>query len=379
MSTERKGPNREPEAKKTPEKQPAPPQRATNLWRKGLKRALILFLPGLLLILVGFSGCITGSPLYLWNAAAGQVQILCARTPIIEVLKEPDLDANWREKLQLVLRVQEFSRQDLSLDTGDSFQYFSAIDRDAAAYNVVAAPALSLNAHTYWFPIVGTVPYLGFFSRQEADEHAQKMEKQGLDVVVQEVAGYSTLGWFDDPLLSSQLAYSDYGLIRLVIHEAVHSTVWIPGSVPFNESLASFVEEEGSLAYIARDDANGSKRERLKRWKAEREQYRQLMHATASRLEHLYSSDGQKDDKLRTKERIIEELKRDIAESSWKYLDAEALSGKTYNNAHFLSYLAYSSGQRYFYDVFRECKEQWPCFLHRMRALDRPPADWNRN
>lgn len=337
-----------------------------------------LFLSSLLL-LGSFSSCVTGSPFYLWNAASGQLDILCNRRPISEVLADPDLDSETRKKLELVLEVQSFARSELFLNTGESFRYFSRISRDAAAYNVVAARALALEAHTYWFPIVGSVPYLGFFSREEAEAHGRTLEQQGLDVVVQDVAGYSTLGWFDDPLLSSQLAYSNYGLIRLVIHEAVHATVWIPGSVSFNESLASFVEEEGSRAYIQSRDTDGSRMVRLNAIKQERIAFRDLMRRTALDLEKLYSGDGSDAEKLERKREIIDSMRARIRDHGFQYLDAQALSERDYNNAHFLSYLAYNSGTTYFQDIYNQCDMEWKCFLGRMQELEEAPPGWNES
>lgn len=349
--------------------------------KKGLRRLILwifcLFLPVLLLGVGGFSSCVTGSPFYLWNAAAGQWQIICNRRPIVEVLEDPELDAETRKKLELVLEVQSFARDSLGLSTGDSYRYFSRIDRDAAAYNVIAAPALSLEAHSYWFPIVGTVPYLGFFSRDEAEEHARDLEEKGLDVLMQDVAGYSTLGWFDDPLLSSQLRYSEYGLVRLVIHEAVHATVWIPGSVRFNESLASFVEEEGARQFIRRNDPDGSRMARLDAIKKEQAMFRTIMHRTATELKQLYSGELSNDEKLKSKHRIIEKMKESMLAEPFVYLDRAKLAEKTYNNAHFMSYLAYNSGTHYFQSAFRACNSEWNCFLQTMKGLDRVPEDWN--
>ncbi len=337
---------------------------------------ILLSLP-LLVALVGlFSSCVTGSPLYLWKAAVGQAEILCNRKPIKEVLEEGDLDPEIRRKLELVLKVQGFARSELHLDTANSFQSLSRISRDAAAYNVVATGALSLEAHTYWFPIVGSVPYLGFFSRQEAQEHAASLEKDGMDVAVQDVAGYSTLGWFEDPLLSSQLAYSDYGLVRLVIHEGVHSTVWIPGSVRFNESLASSVEEQVSRQYLGSLENGKERLSRLDALTAERMEYRRIMHDTAGELQEIYTSNLSEATKMAKKQAALRHLKERFKKADFKLLNLESLLARDYNNAHFLSHLAYNSGTDYFAHVFDECVRDWACFVLRMKSLDRPPENW---
>ncbi|MCB1305505.1 MAG: aminopeptidase [Leptospiraceae bacterium] len=342
-----------------------------------IRWTLLGAIPALLLFVAGFSSCVTGSPLYLWGAASGQVSILCARKPISDVLLNPDLEPETRRKLELVLKVQDFARSQLHLDTGSSYKYFSRIDRDAAAYNVVAAESLALKAHTYWFPIVGTVPYLGFFSREEASQHADSLRQEGLDVLVQDVAGYSTLGWFDDPLLSSQLQYSDYGLVRLVIHEAVHATVWIPGSVTFNESLASFVEEKGADQYVRSQDPDGSRMRRILKYRAESQDYRRLLRQTAAELEKMYQSTESDEEKLRKKARIIGNLREIVRRQPWQVLSPSELADKDYNNAFFLSYLTYNTGNPYFEAVFGNCAQDWTCFLNRMKSLDAPPEDWS--
>ncbi len=182
---------------------------------------------GLLLLCIIFmtNGCLG----YLARASAGQISLLCNRRPITRVIADPNTDAKTRQALRHVQEVQAFGRDHLSLNIGDSFTQFTKIDRPYVSWNVTAARELALEAYTWWFPIVGRVPYLGYFSKEEAREKADELKaKGGWDVRVRPVTAYSTLGWFNDPLLSSQIRLSEFYLTRLVIHESAHATLWFP-------------------------------------------------------------------------------------------------------------------------------------------------------
>ncbi|MDH5654581.1 MAG: aminopeptidase, partial [Spirochaetia bacterium] len=224
-----------------------------KLLLKYVFRIFLLF-AGVMMILLPLNGCVR----YLIKAGYGQMKILSARQPISEVIQSPDTDEATRKKLRHVLKIQKYAEDSMGLDISNSYKKYARIDRDAAAYNVTASEELAFIPKTWYFPIVGRVPYLGFFSREEAENFKKELEKEGWDANVSEVSAYSTLGWFEDPLLSSQLSYPDWYLTRLILHEATHSTVWFQDDVNFNESLATFVEIEGALQYYSATEGRQS-------------------------------------------------------------------------------------------------------------------------
>jgi len=180
------------------------------------------------------------SPGYVMRGAYEQGKILLGRRDIQEVLQDPGVPEDDRAKLQLVLDAREYAAL-IGLKPGGSFTSYSDIGKDTLSWVVVGARKDSFSLYTWWFPIVGEVPYKGFFDQEDAKQQAKELEAEGFETWVRGTDAFSTLGWFDDPVLSTTLKNPPTRIANTVIHESVHSTVWIPGSVPFNESLANFV------------------------------------------------------------------------------------------------------------------------------------------
>ena len=341
--------------------------------RKYLFKILLLIFLSVILILP-FNSCFR----YLIRAGYGQMKIITARQDIENVLKDSATDSTTRKKLEHVLKVQDFASKSMGLNTSDSYKKFAVIDRDAAAYNVTASKELSFEPKVWWFPIVGSVPYLGFFSRKEAEDLSEDLTKEGWDTNVDDVSAYSTLGWFDDPLLSSQLKYSEWYLTRLIIHEATHATVWIPDDVTFNESLATFVEMEGSLQYYSVSEGKESVRKK-KIYLEESSIITDLFRRYAHKLDDVYRSERTDHEKRLLKKQIIMELKdelRSFQGKKIKYIPLESYFETNYNNADFLSYLRYESGQDFFREIYLKCENKWDCFFLKMEEIKKiKPAD----
>ena len=201
----------------------------------------------LLLCMVGLSSCGIG---YLWHVTVGQATILLQQRPVEEVLHDARLTPQEQHKLRLILEVRSFAITQLDLRASKSYTTFVQLDRPYVSYNLSAAPADALTPYVWRFPLLGSMPYKGFFDKEYALREQHALDEQGYDTYLRGVRAYSTLGYFDDPILSSMLAYDDVFLINTIIHEMLHQTVWIKGSVSFNESLANFVGEHGTLAYL---------------------------------------------------------------------------------------------------------------------------------
>jgi predicted aminopeptidase len=205
-----------------------------------------VFLVGVLMMHGLLAGC---SPGYVLQAAYEQGKILSARRSIDQVLQDPATSSEHRDKLSLVLGARSFAEKN-GLTPGDSFTTYAEVSRDPLAWVVVAARRDSFSLHTWWFPIVGRVPYKGFFDKEDAQEELDSLVKQGYEGSMRGTEAFSTLGWFNDPVLSTTLKNKPVRIVNTVIHESVHSTVWIPGSVAFNESLANFVGSVGGISFF---------------------------------------------------------------------------------------------------------------------------------
>jgi predicted aminopeptidase len=190
------------------------------------------------------SGC------YLVRQGEGQLTILLGARPISEVLADPDLDPRARRKLELILEIKEFGERQMGLAASTNYtRYFDTGGRPVS-YIVSACRKDRFQPHTWWFPIVGEVPYKGFFRREDAAAEAEELARLGYDVSVGAVAAYSTLGWFPDPVFSTMLDDSEEELASLILHELTHLTLYVPGDTDFNESLATFVGRQGALEFV---------------------------------------------------------------------------------------------------------------------------------
>ncbi len=196
------------------------------------------------------------SPGYVLRAAWEEARILARRRPIAEILDDPAVDLDTRAKLELVVRARGFAQRELNLDVGDSYTSYSDIGRDTLALVLSASPVNRLAAYTWWFPIVGRVPYKGFFSRAAAEKERQKLVARHYDTYLRPTSAFSTLGWLPDPLLSTVLSQDSVGLVETVVHEVTHNTLFVTGHVKFNESFANFVGSVGAIEFFCTHDPN---------------------------------------------------------------------------------------------------------------------------
>ena len=193
----------------------------------------------LLPLLVLLTGC--SSLGYYAQLAGGQWQLLQARQPVAELLADPRQPAELRRRLQRAQAARDFASTRLALPDNRSYRLYADLARPYVVWNLFATPEFSLEPVTHCFPIAGCVAYRGYFDEQRARGAAALLRVQGLDTEVAGVAAYSTLGWFDDPLLGGMLAWNDERLAGLIFHELAHQRLYLPGDTAFNESFARFV------------------------------------------------------------------------------------------------------------------------------------------
>ncbi len=230
---------------RTPSPAPGPTPGRTRPLRAHLLRGVLA-----VLVLALVAGCWACSPIYIVKAGIAEAKILHARRPIAEVVTDPTTDATTRDKLTWILEARRFAADDLGIDVGDAYTQYTHLDSDTLAMVLSAAEKDRLVPKTWWFPIVGRVPYKGFFNHRDAHAAEADLEKEGYDTYLRPTSAFSTLGWFNDPVLSSMIESDDVEVVSTVLHELSHRHLFVPGQVGFNESYATFIGRVGAIRFF---------------------------------------------------------------------------------------------------------------------------------
>jgi predicted aminopeptidase len=300
------------------------------------------------------SGC---SPVYVLRAAYEEGKILWRREPIADYIQRPAVTLDTKEKLALVLAVREYARDVLKLNVGGSYSSYSYVDRPDLTHIVVAAPKTELRPYTWWFLIVGSVPYKGFFEKADAEEEAKRLNADGYDTNIRPSAAFSTLGWFDDPLLSHLLRYDKVVLSEIIFHELFHQTLYVNGAGAFNESVANFIGHRAGIdffrAHFGADSAEH--KQAIQVWEEERE-FGLFIAKLAQTLTELYNRDIARADKLRLREQVFT---RGKAEWARRIADrpqhrVRAFSQQPLNNAVLMHYVVYLKDLDLFESVYEQ-------------------------
>ena len=299
------------------------------------------------------SGC---SPFYVMRAAYEEGKILWRREPIADYLATPDLVPDTKEKLRLVLAVRDYARDVLKMNVRGSYSTYSYVDRPDLAYIVTAASRTELRPYTWWFFFIGRVPYKGYFSKEDADEAAADLQKGGYDTYIRPTAAFSTLGWFNDPVLSHLLRYDKVTLAAIIFHELLHNTLYVKGETAFNESLANFVGGRAAIEFFRDKFGEGSRehQQAIRAWQEEVE-FSDFIESWARSLDELYRRNIPEEDKLRLRQEIFQQAQQD-----WMRRMAgdptnrfRAFSKQPLNNAILIHYLLYFKNLRLFESVYQ--------------------------
>jgi len=230
---------------------------------------------------------------YYWQGAAGQVELLSHARPIAEVVATTG-DPALRDKLERAQAIRAFASRELALPDNPSYTRYTDVGRPYVVWNVFATPALSLSPRRWCYPVAGCVAYRGYFAEADARAESARLAADGLDVHTSGVPAYSTLGYFDDPVLSTFIRYREVDLARLIFHELAHQVVYAKDDTSFNESFAVAVEEEGLARWLAAQQGlpdAATLAADAARTQRQRSEFRALVGATRDRLQKVYASD----------------------------------------------------------------------------------------
>jgi predicted aminopeptidase len=308
---------------------------------------------------LGTTGCFTAG--YLAQAACGQIGIVHAARSIPKVVADPATPERTRDLLSSVQSIKAYG-QAHGLKPTRSYARYSDLDRPAAVWVVQACAPLAFDVKRWQFPIVGSTPYLGFFDATAARDYADTLgAREGLDVEVRGASAYSTLGWFDDPVLSTMILPGDgaqSSLANVVLHESVHATLYVKNQSAFDESVASFVADRLTLSWL--EGSFGRDASETRAWvvgSARERTYVERLHRAYSELDALYRSHASDADKRTAKARILAEVREELGLS------------QPLNNAALAGFKTYETGTPAFEGLLRACGGSWKRFLSVLGTL----------
>ncbi len=313
----------------------------------------------LALLALALSGCF--SMRYLAQAGVGQVRLLAAARPLSSVLNDSKTPPHIVHVLQWVPDMKQFG-ESRGLKATDNYARYADLHRDAAVWVVQACAPLQFQSKRWSFPIVGTVPYLGFFDRAKARAYGDELAKhEDLDVDVRGAAAYSTLGWFRDPVLSTMVGEGPGAMGELantVLHESLHATVYFKGQSAFDESLASFVGDRLAREWLAK--RFGAKSAAVTAYDADEQNFHERvmrLHRAYEDLDALYTSTASDDDKRAQKAVLLTALKQELGAT------------RALNNATLAGYRTYDTGAPAFEKLFAACDSDMQRFVHAISSL----------
>ena len=324
-----------------------------------------------LLLAIGLNGCST----YYGQLALGQLEVLRERRPIEAIVADPASDAALRQRLAQALQARCFASQVLALPDNGSYRLYADLGRPYVVWNLFATEEFSVEPREHCFPIAGCVAYRGYYRQGAARGEAARLQAEGLDTLVAGVEAYSTLGWFDDPLLNTMLRRNDEQLAGLIFHELAHQQLYLPGDTAFNESYASFVEREGLRQWRARRGLPEQEAPALR-------QYRELVGLvlnTRERLAELYASQRPEDELRRLKQAEFMRLRqayRTLRDGAWNGdRRFDRWFAQPLNNATLLPFGLYDRWVPAFAVLFEQNGGDWQRFHRTVAALAKRPAD----
>ncbi len=302
---------------------------------------------------------------YYQQAITGQMRLVFERERVESVLARHGEESRLGQRLVVAADVIAFAESQVGLAANGRYRTFVDLEGRSPLHNLFVAPALSLEAKQWCFPVAGCVPYLGYFSRARVEARARVWSRRGFDVYVGAVPAYSTLGWFDDPLMSSFVYWRDGALAELLLHELTHSRVWAPGDAAFNEALAGFVGRRAALEWLAESGRVQAEPENV--WPA----VRTLLLRARDVLGRIYA-DSQLSDQAKqaAKQTTLRTLAECFARSSY----SEAAPGyqqmiEGANNALLVSIATYDDLIPAFAQMFSRADGNWPEFWRRVESL----------
>lgn len=311
---------------------------------------------GLAFLFILFIGVVWYWSLIIYgiNQGIGQLNIVWNARPIATVLADPDFPDSLKSRLRIIGEIKKFAIDSLGLKDSKNYQTVFDQKGQELMWVVTACEPFQLKAKTWDFPVVGTVPYKGFFDKEKAIATMKQLQDEGWDVGIRNPGGWSTLGWFTDPILSGMLERNEGDLASLIIHEMVHATIFVKDSVDFNENLASFIGDSAAYDFIA--SKYGKDSPEYATYVYEVEDYNRYSNhvlrgsIALDSLYHTWKDDDSEAFKIKKKETLIAEIVQTMDTLTlYRYkIPKKRFEQRLPNNDYFIAYRRYQSKQSNF-------------------------------
>jgi predicted aminopeptidase len=315
---------------------------------KNFHHAFFYFFPLLIAVLFLLGISLLFSACYTLKQGAIMLGYLGRAEPLESLIEKPDAAEENILFVELVMDIRRFAHDELGLSETKNYTKYVDINRDYLAAIVSASAKDSFKRYEWHFPVVGSVPYKGFFITDDARKEAEKLKRKDLDVWIRPVDAFSTLGWFADPLYSFMRSYSPERMAGLLIHELVHATIFIKDNMQFNEEAAEFIGSEGARIYIEKRYGGGSPQmESIAYSDSDNAAYVEFIRELTVELDTVYKSEIPREQKLELKEKIIAAAQSRFAAEYEERFHSDryrGFSGMPVNNAYLELYRLYYSG-----------------------------------
>jgi predicted aminopeptidase len=331
----------------------------------------------ILFVLLFTAACLQCRSLpYYDQAISGHMDILQSRKPISDLIDDPDTPVALRNKLKFIQTVRGFADKQLHLPVNDHYLSYVALNRPYVVWNVFAAPEFSLTPKTWCFPVAGCVVYRGYFSEDDAERYGDFLKQKGYDVFIGGAIAYSTLGWFDDPVLSTFLVLSAPEIAALIFHELAHSILYIQDDTAFNESFATAVEQEG----LRRWQSSANDLKGYENWLQKRQRRQQLISLVSkyrSKLHELYQGNLPLTEKRNQKAAVFNQMRSEFLDLKSAHSAMAAYDpwfSKPLNNARLISVSTYHNWVPAFRKILAESGGDLEQFYQKCRQLAKKDA-----
>jgi predicted aminopeptidase len=353
---------------------PQSPQRFAWFFRTLRRRWMLLV--ALAILVAGSASCSTVS--YYAQAVHGHFALLASAKPIELWLEDPSATSDLKRRLQRAQKMRTFASKELGLPDNRSYTAYADLKRPAAVWNVFAAPELSLRLKTWCYPMFGCAAYRGYFHLSDAEQLARELRVEGYEVNVAPVPAYSTLGWFDDPLLNTFINQGEGELARLIFHELAHQVVYVKDDTVFNESFATAVERVGVRRWLAAE-SDAATRVAFIQQEQRRGDFLALLREHRDRLAENYVRDVSDEEKRVRKKQIFAGLQAayvELKNTRWGgWAGYDRYFAQSLNNAHLGAIGAYNDLVPNFEAMLHAEGDDLPRFYERVKKLSKESRD----